>query len=182
MKGLIVFSHFMEDVESLATRALLKRAGITIHAVTFEETLEIETAFNLKVHADFFHHEIDTSSYDFLVVPGGPYVAKHIDAGNHSIETLINAFGEKDKLVAAICAAPRFLGRIGLLDKKGYTAFPGSQIDIPRGYYHPAMKVYKDDNIITSRGAGTVYEFAFEIVRALKGEATAKKLLAAIQH
>ncbi len=182
MKGLIIFSHQMEDVEALATRALLKRAGLQIDTVTFEETLEIQTAFGLTVHAEHFAKDIVMEDYGFLVIPGGPYVAERIEAGDDTLEKLSVSFAKEKKLVAAICAAPRFLGRAKLLDRKGYTAFPGSEIDIPKGYYHPDMKTYKDGLIITSRGAGTVYTFAFEIVRTLKGESVAKKLFAAIQH
>ncbi|BCR36516.1 hypothetical protein MPAN_014090 [Mariniplasma anaerobium] len=79
MKGIIVFSHDMEDVEALATKALLSRAGIDMVALTFENTKDIITAFNQRVKADYFMDEIDLDSFDFVVIPGGKYVAKVVN-------------------------------------------------------------------------------------------------------
>ncbi len=97
MKGLIVFSHNMEDVESLATRALLVRAGFDMHSLTFEDTKEIETAFNQKIEANFTMDEIDLDAYDFVVIPGGKYVSQVVDQ-DVNIKTLVTHFYQKTNL------------------------------------------------------------------------------------
>jgi protein deglycase len=176
MKGLIVLSNQMEDVEALGTRALLRRAGLDVMGITFESSLDIKTAFGLNIKADYFGVEVSYDDYDFVVIPGGRYVALTID---HDIEIqkIVKHFDDKQKLVAAICAGPRFLGRAGLLNGKSYTAFTGSEIDMPKGHYLPHEKAYRDHNIVTARGAGAIYEFSFEIVKYLLGEEKAKHLL-----
>ncbi len=176
MKGLIVLSNQMEDVEALGTRALLRRAGLDVIGITFEQSLDITTAFGLHIRADHFGKEVSKDDYDFIVIPGGRYVALTIDR-DVEIQKLAKYFNQRHKLVAAICAGPRFLGRAGLLDGKSYTAFTGSEIDMPKGHYQPLHKAVRDQNIITARGAGAVYEFAYEIVRYLLGEDKAKQLL-----
>ena len=176
MKGLIVLSHHMEDVEALGTRALLRRSGLDVVGITFEKSLDITTAFGLHIKADQFGSETRFDDYEFVVIPGGKYVAMTIDQ-DIEIQRIVKYFDEKKKLVAAICAGPRFLGRAGLLDGKSYTAFTGSEIDMPKGHYLPHKKAYRDQNIVTARGAGAVYEFAYEIVRYLLGEDKAKHLL-----
>lgn len=176
MKGLIVFSHNMEDVESLATRALLVRAGFDMHSLTFEDTKEIKTAFHQEIKANFTMDEIDLDAYDFVVIPGGKYVSQVVDQ-DVNIKTLATHFYQKNKLVAAICAGPRFLGQAGLLDGKNFTAFTGSEVDMPKGNYMPDKKAVRDGNIITARGAGAVYEFAYEIVSYLQGQSKADALL-----
>lgn len=181
MKGLMVFSDRMEDVEALATRALLVRAGLEIDSATLNDSLEVMTAFGLRVKVDKLLKQIKTSEYDFFIIPGGAYVAQVVDK-DKEIKKLATAFYDQDKLVCAICAGPRFLGQAGLLDDKKYTCFPGSEKDMPDGTYLPKKKVVKDGRIITARGAGVVYEFAYEIVKTLKNEASAKKLLSQIQH
>ncbi len=51
---------------------------------------------------------------------------------------------------------------------------------MPKGNYLPDKKAVRDGNIITARGAGAVYEFAYEIVSYFKGESKAKTLLKSI--
>ena len=176
MKGLIIFSHGMEDVESLATKALLSRAGFMMTAVTFESDKMIKTAYNQEVKADHFMDEIEIDDYDFLVIPGGPYVEKVVDK-DVEIKKLATYFHYNNKLVAAICAGPRFLGQAGLLENKKFTCYTGCEIDMPHGQYKPTKKAILDGNIITARGAGAVYDFAYEIVKYLYDFKTAEKLL-----
>ncbi len=176
MKGLIVFSNHMEDVEALGTRALLKRAGLDVKSITFESTLDLKTAFGLPIQADQFGSHTKYDDYDFVVIPGGRYVAMTIDSDTE-IQKIAKHFDQKKQLVAAICAGPRFLGRAGILNGKSFTAFTGSEIDAPKGFYQPSKKAIRDTHIITARGAGAVYEFAYEIVSYLQGEEKAKSLL-----
>jgi protein deglycase len=176
MKGLLVLSHNVEDGEALTTRALLRRAGLDVITVTFENTLDITTAFGLKVKTDFFGHEVHLDEYDFVVIPGGRYVSEVVDKDVH-IKELVKYFHQNQKLVAAICAGPRFLGQAGLLNGIKYTAYTGSNVDMPKGIYLPELKAVKDNNIITARGAGAVYEFSYEITNYLLGEEKAKALL-----
>lgn len=176
MKGLIVFSTNMEDVEALGTRALLRRAGIDMHSITFENTKEITTAFKQQLIVDYLMDEIDFDTYDFIVIPGGKYVSQIVDQ-DVNIKHIATQFYQKNKLVAAICAGPRFLGQAGILDGKSFTAYKGSEIDMPKGLYLPHKKAVRDQNIITARGAGAIYEFAYEIVRYLFDENKANSLL-----
>ena len=85
-------------------------------------------------------------------------------------------------MVAAICAGPRFLGQADLLNGRSFTAYRGSEIDMPKGIYLPSYKAIRDHNIVTARGAGAVYEFAFEIVKYLLGEEKAHQLLNSILY
>lgn len=176
MKGLMIFSNDMEDLEALGTRALLVRSGLTVHAATFEDTLDIKAAYGTRVKADYFIKDINPLDYDFLVIPGGKYVALTID-DNDAIINLTKSFYEHHKMIAAICAGPRFLGRAGLLDKVPFTAYTGSEIDMPKGIYHPELKVLTHEGIITARGAGAVYEFAYEIIKYILGKEKAKHIL-----
>ena len=43
-------------------------------------------------------------------------------------------------------------------------------------YAYSEKNVVKDGNVITSRGPGTAFEFALEIVRTLRGNLMAKDL------
>lgn len=181
MKGLLILSNYVEDGEALTTRALLKRAGLSITTMTFEEKPEITTAFGLTVKVDLLAKDVNLREYDFLVIPGGRYVGMIVDHEHH-IKDLAKEFAQHNKMIAAICAGPRFLGQAGLLNGKHYTAYSGSEKDMPKGIYHPEKKALRDDKIITARGAGAVYEFVYEIVTYLLGESQAQALLANILY
>ncbi len=180
-KGLLVMSHNMEDVESLATRALLKRAGFDIITATFEHTKLITTAYDLQVYCDHYVREVSLKTIDFLIIPGGPYVKETIDQHDELL-TLITYFQQKDKLIAAICAGPRFLLKAGVLDDKAFTAFPGSLNEETLKQPLKEDAVYQDGNIITSKAAGTVYQFASKIIEHFHGQKAAETLLNSIYH
>lgn len=175
MKGLLVISNNMEDGEALFTLALLRRIGLDVHTVTFQSSHDVVTAFGVTVQADYLHTEVNFNTYGFMIVPGGKYVNQIIDHETN-IKNLARLFYDQGKLVAAICAGPRFLGRAGLLDEKSYTCFPGSEKDMPLGQYLPNQKAVVDGNIITARSAGAIYEFAYAITNYLLGEEKAQAL------
>ncbi|MFA6801301.1 MAG: DJ-1/PfpI family protein [Acholeplasmataceae bacterium] len=181
MKGLIVFSNDMEDVEALATRALLIRTGYHMDSITFQSSKDIITAFGLHIKADYLKDEINHHNYDFLVIPGGKYVAYNVDK-DQMIKSLAKTFNSENKVVCAICAGPRFLGQAELLNNVKFTAFTGSEIDAPLGKYLPKSKVIVDQKIITARGAGAVYEFVYEIVTYFSGKNHADQLLEQILY
>lgn len=180
MKGLLILSHKMEDVEALGTRALLKRAGLEITTATFEDTLEIQTSYGLFVKADYFAFDLQMNNYDFLIIPGGRYVSQIVDQ-DVNIKRLCKEFFHEKKMIAAICAGPRFLGQAGLLTGVNFTAFTEIN-DAPDGIYHKEVKAMVDHNIITGRSAGAVYEFSYEIVKYLLGEDKAESLFKNIQY
>jgi 4-methyl-5(b-hydroxyethyl)-thiazole monophosphate biosynthesis len=180
-KILLVLSHDVEDVEALGTRALLRRAGLDVITATFQRSLSITTAFGLKVEVDLHVEDIDIHSFDMLIIPGGKYVKETIDL-HDKMQVLAKQFDALNKTIAAICAGPRFLGRAGLLDGKMYTAFPGSEIDMPHAKaYVKEKKAMKDETIITGRSAGSIYEFVYEIVSHLLSEEHAQNLFKQIE-
>lgn len=181
MKGLLILSDFCEDTEALSTRALLKRAQIDVDTVTINPNKMITTGYGLKVIVDYHKDEIDLDDYDFLIVPGGKYVALTIDHDTY-IKSTVKAFEKNEKLICAICAGPRFLGVMGVLKNKHYTIYPGNQNDAFEGVYHSEKKAVTDGLVITARGAGATLDFAYEIIRYIKGEDAAKKILENIAY
>ena len=176
MKGLIIFSNGMEDNEALSTLSLLRRAGMVLDSATKEDNLKVKTAYGISVEADKHVDHLVLEDYQYLIIPGGGYVAKIIDKADYMFE-LIKHFSNHKKDIYAICAAPRFLGRLGLLDNLDFTAFPGSEKDALNGRYLKDELVVSTTNIITARSAGAVVDFVYEIIKKNKGENTAKWLL-----
>ena len=179
-KVLLVLSHDVEDIEALGTRAILVRSGIKVITTTFQKELKIETAFGLHVDVDTHSDGIDIDDFDMLIIPGGKYVSETIDL-HDKMQVIAKSFYNKKKPIAAICAGPRFLGRANLLNGIHYTAYPGSEKDIPNGIYEPDKKAVTDGKFITARGAGCVYEFSKEIMTYLLGQEVSNHVLKQIE-
>ena len=126
VKGLIVFHDQMEDGEAVFSKALLVRAGMNMTSVSMSGKKEIITAYGQSVLSDLLYEEVQLNEYDFLVIPGGKYVSFTLGK-NEYIDQLIADFYRHDKYIAALCAAPAFLGRLGFLKDKRYTSYPETQ-------------------------------------------------------
>ena len=87
----------------------------------------------------------------------------------------------KEKRIAAICAAPSILGKLGMLDGREAICFPGFEKYL-KGALVSRNNVVTDENITTSKGPGTAIGFALELVKILKGEKAAKVLASSLKY
>lgn len=78
MKGLVIIADGFEDTEAIATIDVLKRSKLEITTASFD-SLEVTSAFNLKVKADKLMKDVREEEYDFLVIPGGRAVFNVLD-------------------------------------------------------------------------------------------------------
>ena len=176
MKGLILFANHFEEVEAILTIDMLRRASISIDAVSITNSLELTTQQGLVVKADKLYQDVNLDDYDFLIIPGGKAVFEtHLESSitKHCVEH----FNKKNQLIACICAAPMILGKYGLLKNRDYVCFPSCENDSFEGRYIKDAKVVVVDNIITSKAAGTTFEFSYEIIKYLISEEKAKDIL-----
>lgn len=110
----------------------------------------------------------DISEYEALIIPGGP-----VDNEQNAICPLVKAMEESGRLVAAICFAPQFLGRAGVLDKHTYTTSCSAEKIKQLGVKDPynrdnfvAARTVIDGNVITAQGYAFV-DFAACVCRYL---------------
>ena len=82
-----------------------------------------------------------------------------------------------NRKLGAICAAPTILSALGILQGKQAICFSECEADIEKGgAVIVNQDVVKDDNIITSRGAGTAIDFSLALIEELLGKINQKKL------
>mgnify|MGYP002624511234 CR=1 FL=1 len=82
---------------------------------------------------------------------------------------------ESNVRIAAICAAPSILGKLGILDNKTATCYPGFEGKLGSANY-VNKKVVTDGIVTTSCGVGGAIECALELIRLLKDGQTAKNI------
>lgn len=175
MKGLILLANYFEDVEALITIDMLRRAKIEIDLVSITEDYNLITQSGVKLQADYLIDEIDLDKYAFLIIPGGKAIFEtHLNS--NITKHCIKLFYQKQKLIAAICAAPLILDAVGILKGKEYVCFPSCETNID-GIYKENERVVVSDHIITSKAAGTTFDFAFAIIKYLANEEVANMVL-----
>ncbi len=79
-------------------------------------------------------------------------------------------------MIGAICAAPNVLLKHNIIKKENeFTLHPATLPEKYEGKYTD-KRVVKSNNIFTSKGPGTAFEFALSIVEELCGKEIRKKV------
>ncbi len=160
----IFLADSCEEIEALTVVDTLRRAKMEIEMISITGKKEITGSHNIVFFAEKLFEEVDFSTLDGVVLPGGMPGTLHL--GEHEgVNRIIKEFHKDGKMVAAICAAPSVLGAAGLLEGKQATCHPGFEEKLIGATPTTALPVVRDGNIITSRGMGTALEFALAIVR-----------------
>jgi 4-methyl-5(b-hydroxyethyl)-thiazole monophosphate biosynthesis len=165
---LVLLANGFEDIEALSVIDVLRRAKIEVDLVSIDQR---EVVSSSDVHYLFSKtiNDIDVKDYQLLFLPGGRGV-KLLDEST-KVRDIIRQFYDSDRYIAAICAAPSILGKMGLLNHKSFTCFPGFERHCQHGKYH-LVDVIQDGNIITGRGVAYAMEFGLYLVKLLSNTDT----------
>ncbi|GHT09106.1 thiazole biosynthesis protein ThiJ [Bacteroidia bacterium] len=178
MKVFLFLANGFEEIEAIGTIDILRRSGLDVTTVSITDNLQVSGAHNISVTADERFEEVDFSSADLLVLPGGGSGTKNL--GTHEgLKTLLKQHAAAGKKMAAICAAPMVLGGLGLLQGKRATCYPGCE-DALQGATIMDANVVKDGNIITGKGPGFTFDFALMLVAELQGQAKVDEVAAGL--
>lgn len=161
----VLLANGFEEIEAIATVDILRRSGLDTQTVTINDSLNVLGAHGIEVKADLFFSQIDRDKLKALVLPGGMPGATHLSESK-DVSDLILHVHEQEYLLAAICAAPSVLGKLGVLEGRKATCYPGFESKL-KGALIRDDRVVKDGHIITAKGAGCACEFAFKIVSIL---------------
>lgn len=176
----ILLAEGFEEVEALTPVDLLRRAGIEtkLVGVTGETVCG---ARGISVVTDLGMDEIDLSSADMLVLPGGMPGTTNLYADNR-VTDAVRTMADADKYVAAICAAPSIiLGGMGLLEGRKATCYPGME-DGMKGSEAVKTTCVTDGKFITSCGVGGALDFACALITALAGREKADEIASSVVY
>lgn len=169
-----------EEVECLAVVDILKRADIEVVLAAVGGSKTVTTAHNITITADALIEDCDTSDGELLFLPGGLPGTDYLDACE-KLHADIKQYVKEGKRLAAICAAPSVLGKMGLLEGKKATCFPGFEKYL-LGADYVSDGVVTDGLITTARGLGFAIDLGLELVKLLKSRELSDNIKAKIQH
>ncbi|QSX08633.1 DJ-1/PfpI family protein [Alkalibacter rhizosphaerae] len=162
MRVAVFLANGFEEIEALATVDVLRRAGFDTKTVSMEEDHIVEGAHGISVVADDRFSERSFVNTDLLVLPGG--MPGTLNLGNHSgLIQLLMDHDSRGKWIAAICAAPKILGELGLLKGQFATCYPGFEQYL-EGAVLVDEKVAVSSHFVTGKGAGAAVDFALKLV------------------
>lgn len=176
---LVFLADGFEMVEALAPIDAMRRAGIDV------VTLGVGTAMPKSSHGIAMQTDASAADWDGyddiegIVLPGGMPGTLHLGQST-DVRDAIAYCVERQKLIAAICAAPSVLGDQGVLQGKTAVCYPGFE-DRLAGAEIGRAGVVCDQNVITAKGAGVAWQFGFAIVSYLRGKEAAEAVMESIQ-
>ncbi|RME97768.1 MAG: DJ-1/PfpI family protein [Chloroflexi bacterium] len=166
-KILFLVGDFVEDYEVMVPfQALLavgydvsavcpdKKAGefvrTAVHDFEGDQTYTEKPGHNFTLNASF--DEIDPSSFDALVIPGGR--APEYIRLNGKVLEIVQQFNKENKPIAAICHGAQVLAAAGILEGRECSAYPACGPDVTRagGRYQdiPVDAAHVDGNLVTA--------------------------------
>lgn len=171
----VFLANGFEEIEALTPVDVLRRVNVEVLTVSVNgDGKKVTGAHGIEVMADLTLDEYKEDTAEMIVLPGGLGGTKGIEESERMREIILSAHS-RDLYIAAICAAPTILAKLGLLEGQKATCYPSlAKVLIDNKVKYKADKVVCSARFITSMGAGTSGEFAFTLVEKLlsKNEAS----------
>ena len=163
-----------EETEAIAPLDLLRRAGVQVLTVGINGKT-VYGGHGIGIEADITLEEMDLTALEMIIIPGGLGGVASVSASKEALDALRFAF-QNDKYVAAICAGPTILAKLGITDGKQATCYPGCEEQMGSAKMLEGQAAVRDGNVITGTSAGCAIAFGLELVAALKGQETADNI------
>jgi 4-methyl-5(b-hydroxyethyl)-thiazole monophosphate biosynthesis len=160
---LVILAEGFEEIEATAPIDLLRRAGAEVTVASLAEGIHVTGRTGITLHADTTLAAVENKEFDCVLLPGGPGT-KHLRA-DPRVRQVVTRQNAREGWLAAICAAPTVLNDAGLLSGRRYTAHFSVAAELPA--LLPNERVVVDGRLITSRGAGTAFDFGLKVIEKL---------------
>ncbi|MBF4614374.1 type 1 glutamine amidotransferase domain-containing protein [Curtobacterium sp. VKM Ac-1376] len=171
-KVLVIATNYgVEQDEIVVPTEQLRERGAIV-TVAAQQSGSIDTLVGDKdpgksLEPDTTIAGVNVTGFDALVIPGGTINADTLRQDNSAI-SLVKAFVEANKPVAAICHGPWALVEAGVLPGKTITSFPSLQTDVRNaGAEWVDQEVQVDGGFVTSRTPDDLPAFVDAIEQAL---------------
>ena len=163
-----------EETEAIAPLDLLRRAEVPVLTVGVNGKI-VYGGHNIGIEADITIDELDLTDLEMVILPGGLGGVASVSASQKAMDALKFAY-DNDKFVAAICAGPTVLAKLGITDSKNATCYPGCEAQMGSAHMLPGKAAVRDGKLITGTSAGCAVPFGLALVAALKGQEIADKI------
>lgn len=170
-KILVIATDGFEQSELEFPRDQLRVKGATVHLATpgGQAIRGWEgDDWGREVPADLGIAQARAGGYDALVIPGGQ-INPDLLRRREDVLSLVKAFHDAGKVIAAICHGPWILVEAGLVSGREMTSFPSIRTDLVNaGADWQDRAVVADAGIVTSRSPDDLKDFVAKIVEEVE--------------
>ncbi|MBC8206784.1 MAG: DJ-1/PfpI family protein [Kiritimatiellales bacterium] len=171
---LIPVANGSEEMETVILADVLRRASWEVVLAGIQGNGPITASRGVRLVPDEQWEKLDLSTFDMLVLPGGLGGTEALCA-NDGVQEALRIFNIEELWIGAICAAPLALHKAGVLRKRAFTCYPGTEEKMKRAD-RSDDPVVVDGHIVTSQGPGTAIPFALKLIKLVDGAAAADKV------
>ncbi|KAL4068618.1 class I glutamine amidotransferase-like protein [Scleroderma yunnanense] len=187
-KALILIADGTEEMEFTITYATLVRAGVECTSANVQSggspygsvgtsPALVVCSRGIKILPDTTLQPLEAGPdrYDALVIPGGKKGSETLSQSTE-VQTLVREYLDGGKMVGMICAGTLVAKTAGL-PHQPVTSHPVIQDCLTPVFEYKEDSVVVSDKVegkgtlVTSRGPGTAFPFAFKLVELLCGKA-----------
>lgn len=173
--ALVIVFDGVEELEAIASIDILRRAEIEVTVASRKAAQKVTGRNDISIVPDTSLDQIDPTSFDLILLPGGPGVLPL--AEDDELKRIVRTHAQNQRLTAAICAAPKVLAEAGVLERVQATSHSSVRSDLPNPSDDP---VVAEGQIVTSQGAGTAVEFALKVAELMTSAEKAREVREAI--
>ena len=176
----VLLGEGFEEAEAIVPVDLLRRAGVEVKLVGLTDD-KVTSSHGITVVCDCALREVDEDALTMVLLPGGLGGVEAIQANEAALGVIQRAW-DRGAYIAAICAAPTILARLGMLDRRQAVCYPGMEDQMLSAVVQKGQAVVTDGRLITGEAAGSAFDFGLKLVEILTDKATADKVRHAVHY
>lgn len=170
----ILLGEGFEEMEAVAPFDILKRGGVDAKFAGVNG-LEVMAAHGVAYKAHCLVSEVELGDAEMVIIPGGMGGVECIEASSEAMDLVKKAYDMGIEL-AAICAGPRVLSKLGILKGKKAVCYPGLEDQMDAGKMTQESGTIRDELLTTSRGPGTAIDFGLKVLEVLRSREIADEV------
>ncbi|EPJ3206614.1 DJ-1/PfpI family protein [Salmonella enterica subsp. enterica serovar Derby] len=161
-KVAVLLAPGFEEAEAIVTIDILRRLQIEVETLACAESRAVVSYHDVPMVTDSTLVACRDVLYDAIVLPGGPQGSLNL-AASTAVVQFVSRHDDAGKLICPVCsAAARVLAGNGLLKGRRYVCSGELWQTITDGEYVDAP-VVEDGNLISGKGLGHIFDFAFTL-------------------
>ncbi|HEY0208436.1 DJ-1/PfpI family protein [Acerihabitans sp.] len=165
----VLLAKGFEEAEAIIVIDVLRRLDIKVETLACQDRLELVSYHQIRMFADALLEHRQETFYDAVVIPGGLEGTVNL-AANPLVTEFIRRHDEAGKWICPLCsAAARVLGGNDLLKGRGYVCSGDLHLAVGDGHFIDE-KVVEDGNLLSGKGLGVAFDFAFSLAYRLTGD------------
>jgi len=168
----LLLADGFEEGEAVIVLDILERLEIQVTTLACQKNQTLRSYHGIQMQANDLLSAQGDRLFDAVVMPGGPEGSVALAASKEVVE-FVRRHDEAGKLICPLCsAAARVLGGNGLLKGRRYVCSGDLHQDVQDGVYVNQSFV-EDGNLLSGKGLGLAFDFAFQLAYRLTGNAAA---------